>query len=171
MAEITTRPVTVSDAPALAALLTANRAFLAPWEPVRPDDYFTAAGQAAIIANGLMSGQAILHVILADGEIAGRVNVNNVVRGPFQSGNLGYWVDSARTGRGVATAAVGAFARHVLTRERLHRLEAGTLVHNHASQRVLARNGFQRIGHAPRYLQIAGEWQDHILHQLLAEDL
>ncbi len=117
-----------------------------------------------------MSG-AILHVILEDGEIAGRVNLNNVVRGPFQSGSLGYWVDGNRTGRGIATAAVRAFIPIIFGREGLHRIEAGTLPHNHASQRVLARNGFQRFGVAPRYLNIAGEWQDHILHQLLAEDL
>ena len=51
----------------------------------------------------------------------------------------------------------------------LHRLQADTLVHNAASQRVLARNGFTRIGLAPRYLRIAGRWQDHVLHQRLAE--
>ena len=169
MAEITTRPVTVADAPALAALLTANRAHLAPWDPIRPDGYFTAAGQAGLIEEGLR-GTSILHVIREDGEIAGRINLNNVVHGPFQSGNLGYWVDHARTGRGVATTAVRMFAHLVFGLAGLHRMEAGTLVHNHASQRVLTRNGFTPFGLAPRYLRIAGEWQDHRLFQLLAED-
>jgi len=39
-----------------------------------------------------------------------------------------------------------------------------------ASQRVLTGNGFERIGIAPKYLRIAGEWQDHILFQLLLEE-
>ncbi|GAB7042272.1 MULTISPECIES: GNAT family N-acetyltransferase [Catenuloplanes] len=169
MAEITTRPVTVADAPALAALLTANRSHLAPWDPIRPDEYFTAAGQADLIDAGLRT-TSILHVILVDGEIAGRINLNNVVRGPFRSGNLGYWVDHARTGRGVATAAVRAFTRVVFDEQGLHRMEAGTLVHNHASQRVLTRTGFTPFGLAPRYLRIAGQWQDHRMFQLLAED-
>ena len=51
----------------------------------------------------------------------------------------------------------------------LHRLEAGTLVDNYASRRVLAKNGFSEIGLAPRYLQIAGRWQDHIFYQRLNE--
>ena len=34
---------------------------------------------------------------------------------------------------------------------------------------VAARTGFQRFGYAPRYLRIAGEWQDHVLFQLLDE--
>ena len=49
----------------------------------------------------------------------------------------------------------------------LHRVEAGTLVHNVGSQRVLERNGFVRFGLAPQYLRIAGRWQDHVLFQVL----
>jgi ribosomal-protein-alanine N-acetyltransferase len=52
----------------------------------------------------------------------------------------------------------------------LHRLQAATLLHNSGSQRVLADNGFERIGIAPQYLRIAGEWQDHLLFQLLLDE-
>lgn len=50
---------------------------------------------------------------------------------------------------------------------RLHRIEAGTLLQNLASQRVLERNGFVRFGIAPGYLNIAGRWQDHAMYQAL----
>ena len=49
----------------------------------------------------------------------------------------------------------------------LHRIQAETLLHNTASQRVLRRNGFVRIGTAAAYLKIAGRWQDHHLYQVL----
>jgi [ribosomal protein S5]-alanine N-acetyltransferase len=49
----------------------------------------------------------------------------------------------------------------------LHRIEAGTLLANIASQRVLERNGFVRFGVAPEYLNIAGRWQDHAIYQVL----
>ncbi|MBT2485945.1 hypothetical protein J7E28_14660 [Microbacterium sp. ISL-108] len=52
---------------------------------------------------------------------------------------------------------------------KLHRLQAATLIHNTGSQAVLTANGFERIGHAPRYLRVAGEWQDHLLFQRLLE--
>ncbi len=42
-------------------------------------------------------------------------------------------------------------------------------MHNAGSQRVLARNGFSRIGLAPQYLRIAERWQDCVLHQRLDE--
>ena len=44
------RLASLDDAPAIAALLTANRDFLAPWEPLRDDSWFTADGQRAAIA-------------------------------------------------------------------------------------------------------------------------
>jgi ribosomal-protein-alanine N-acetyltransferase len=49
----------------------------------------------------------------------------------------------------------------------LHRIEAGVIPTNIASQRVLEHNNFERIGLAHAYLRIAGSWQDHLLYQLL----
>jgi ribosomal-protein-alanine N-acetyltransferase len=167
---ITTRPIEPGDAPALADLLRINRAAFAPFEPVRGDDYYTRAGQADAIRvalDGHAAGTTVAHVIVADGRLAGRITMNNVVRGVFQSASLGYWVDAARHGRGIATAAVGALIRVAFTEMGLHRLEAGTLLHNVASQRVLERNGFVRFGVAEKYLRIAGRWQDHALYQLI----
>ncbi len=50
-------------------------------------------------------------------------------------------------------------------------MQAGTLPHNGRSQQVLAKNGFVRFGLAPRYLRIAGRWQDHVLYQRLSDDV
>jgi ribosomal-protein-alanine N-acetyltransferase len=97
----------------------------------------------------------------------GRFNVAGIVRGPFQSAGLGYWVDSEYAGRGVASAAVRRIVAVARDELGLHRLEASTLLHNIGSQRVLQKAGFQQIGMAPQYLQIAGKWQDHNLYQVL----
>ncbi|MGI5213963.1 GNAT family N-acetyltransferase [Plantactinospora sp. CA-290183] len=166
----TIRLVRLDDVPALTELLRANREFLAPWEPLRGDDYFTVEGQEAVIRTVLSQheqGFTLPYVILDSGRLVGRITLNEIVRGPFQSCRLGYLVGSADNGRGVATAAVRAMAGVAFAELGLHRIEAGTLRHNLASQRVLERNGFTRFGVAPKYLKIAGEWQDHVLHQLL----
>ena len=68
-----------------------------------------------------------------------------------------------------AAVAVADAVRHAFDDLGLHRLQADTLVHNAASRTVLTRSGFTEIGRAPRYLRIAGRWQDCILHQLLHE--
>ncbi|HWS32960.1 MAG TPA: GNAT family N-acetyltransferase [Actinoplanes sp.] len=161
------RLISPADATEIAALIAANREHLAPWDPVRDESYYTADGQWRLISDVLRTGTSLPHAIVEDGRIIGRVNLNNVVHGAFQSASVGYWVAADVAGRGVASAAVAAVVEAAFTTYGLHRVEAGTLVHNVRSQRVLERNGFQRFGLAPGYLRIAGEWQDHYLYQLL----
>ncbi|BBH64443.1 ribosomal-protein-alanine N-acetyltransferase [Actinoplanes sp. OR16] len=163
------RPVTAGDAAELAALLTENRDYLAPWDPIRDESYYTEDGQRQIITDLLRAGTSIPYAIVQDREIVGRINLNNIVRGPFLSASLGYWVAESAAGRGLASAAVAAVVEKAFGEHGLHRVEAGTLTHNVRSQRVLERNGFTRFGLAPRYLRIAGRWQDHYLFQRLNE--
>ncbi|OUE25472.1 putative ribosomal N-acetyltransferase YdaF [Clavibacter michiganensis] len=168
------RLLTPDDAPALSALRLRSRAFLAPWEPIRHPDHDTPAGQRADVEAALAQharGQGVpLAILDDDGSVAGRVSVNSIVRGAFESCAMGYWLAADRTGRGLATEAVRAAVAVAFGELGRHRVEAGTLGHNAASQAVLARCGFTRYGLAPRYLRIAGEWQDHVLFQRLADD-
>jgi len=170
----TTRALHLDDAAALADLLRANREFLTPWEPERSDEWFTLAGQRVMVASVLsqvQSGTVAARVVLdACGEVAGWIAASGIVRGALRSCTLGYWVDEARNGQGLATAAVGEMVDLAFGRLGLHRVQAETLVHNVASQRVLERNGFSRYGVAPGYLQIAGRWQDHVMFQVLSSD-
>jgi len=165
-----TRLISPEDAPVLAQVLRANRDFLAPWEPVRGEDYFTADGQQAVIAADLQQyeqGSKLPHVILDDGHVIGRITLNGIVRGPFQSCSMGYWVSASHNGRGFATRAVREIVRVAFDELGLHRVQAETLLHNVRSQRVLERNGFVRFGMAPEYLHIAGRWQDHVMFQVV----
>jgi [ribosomal protein S5]-alanine N-acetyltransferase len=101
--------------------------------------------------------------------VVGQVSIDNVVRGVLQSATIGYWLDHEHVGRGLATAMVAHVVEHA--RELgLHRLEAGTLVHNTASQAVLRRSGFTEYGTAERFLFIRGAWQDHVLFQRILHD-
>ncbi|MFF2244884.1 GNAT family N-acetyltransferase [Arthrobacter sp. NPDC058130] len=156
------------DAGPLADAYLRNREHLAPWEPRRSEDFFTANRQAASIESKLglfIAGSDVPWVLVEDSRIVGVMNVSGIVRGPFLSAHLGYWVDKDMTGRGIGSAAL-EFAVHAARTELgLHRLQAATLPHNAASQRILKRAAFEEIGLAPRYLQIAGSWQDHVLFQ------
>jgi ribosomal-protein-alanine N-acetyltransferase len=167
------RPLHVADADMLAALYVANRDFLAPFDPQRPPDFFTPAGQRRSLGQlererAIDAGERFL--IEADGEPAGVISVSRLSRGPFQNAGLGYWVVRRLNGRGVATQAVRLVCRWGFEEARLHRLEAATLVDNVASQTVLRRNRFTEIGRSPRYLHIAGAWRDHILFARTVED-
>lgn len=160
----------MDDAEVLVELYQANRAFLAPWEPERDDAFFTVDHQRRQLAESITAGQdgrALPCVIVADDEVVGRINIADIVRGAFQSAHLGYWVAAEMNGRGIATFAVAAAVKLCFEDLHLHRVQASTLTHNTASQSVLGRNGFAYIGTAPRYLRIAGTWQDSHLYQRL----
>jgi ribosomal-protein-alanine N-acetyltransferase len=170
------RPLAEDDAATLAAAYRRNRDHLARWDPRRDEAFFTEEGQLADLRLkldgsrlGLQDPWLLVHDGEDDAEVVGRVNLSNIVRGVFQSASVGYWVDARHTGRGLAVAMVEfALARAVDIG--LHRVEAGTLVDNTASQAVLRRCGFEQYGVAERYLFIAGEWQDHTLYQRILHD-
>ncbi|WP_425309908.1 GNAT family N-acetyltransferase [Ammonicoccus fulvus] len=164
------RLIELTDADVLAELYATNREFLAPWEPRRDASFATPEGQS-IAVRGLLhfyeQGSCWPGVILTDDDaIAGRISLNNIARGAGQYASLGYWVAESHNGRGLATQAVAAML-DIAWSLGLHRVEAGTLVENQASQRVLTANGFTRFGLAPAYLRIDDRWQDHILFQVL----
>lgn len=167
------RLVELGDASQLAELQSRNRAYLEPWEPVRDDSYFTELGQFERIHSSLARherGDELPLVVLDDrGRVAGQVTLSGIVRGPFQSSNLGYWIAQDQTGRGLATRAVNDAVALAFSDLALHRVQAGTLTANEASQRVLAKTGFERFGLAPAYLKIAGQWQDHVLFQRICD--
>lgn len=173
-AEIRLRPVTVADAASLAESLARSRTHMQPWEPIRPDAFYTEQGQrerqAALLADR-DAGRAMPWV-LADAEdrAVGGFNLNAIVLGPFRSATLGYWVDVAYAGRGLATAAVRRICELARDELRLHRIEAATMLDNTASQRVLGKCGFEEFGVAPRYLHIAGAWRDHRIFQRVLHD-
>jgi ribosomal-protein-alanine N-acetyltransferase len=164
---MTIRRFDPGDVEELARLRVANRAFLEPFEPPRPESFFTPAGQS----DWLASGDGLrLAIVDADGAIAGAISLSQIVRGPLQSATVGYWVDHARNGRGLAGGALAEVVELAFGELALHRLEAGALLDNLASQRVLRRNAFTEIGVARKHLLIGGSWRDHLLLERLADD-
>lgn len=162
------RPLRPEDTEELARLYATNRDFLAPFEPERPPEFFTAEGQRERLERQLADGTHAF-AILDGGAIAGTINLFHIVRESLQSGTIGYWVDGARNGRGLATAAVEDVVAFAFGELGLHRVEAATLVDNVRSQRVLEKAGFERIGVARRFLHINGDWRDFVLFQKVAD--
>ena len=165
---VSLRALEPADADRLSDLETANRAYILRGGPVRPDSYVTPDGQRAAISTLLRAhdaGTAVPFVIQVDGVVVGRITISGIVRGPFHSGNVGYWLAEEAAGRGVATTALGELVLRAFGDLNLHRLQASTTPANIPSQRVLAKNGFTEIGLAPQYLRIGGRWQDNLLYQ------
>jgi ribosomal-protein-alanine N-acetyltransferase len=165
------RPVDMGDAEPLAALVTRNRAYLAPWEPDPGDGYFTVEGQREnlkALIEAQAAGELWAAVILVAGEHAGRITLNNILRGPLQSCWVGYWVAERLAGRGVATEAVRQALDVAFGELRLHRVEAFTLIGNSGSQRVLERNRFEPVGVARSHIHLSGRWHDQYLYERIS---
>jgi ribosomal-protein-alanine N-acetyltransferase len=162
---VTIRPAGRGDARALLAAHAASREALYPWvEPFRDQAGFDAwLGQAE-------SGRKYAFLAEEDGRLAGVINLNEVVRGIFQSAYLGYYGLVGATGRGIMTAAVGLVVAEAFGALGLHRVEANIQPGNERSRALVQRLGFRLEGFSPRYLRIAGEWRDHERWARLADD-
>ncbi|MBL7256034.1 GNAT family N-acetyltransferase [Paractinoplanes lichenicola] len=168
---VSIRVVSVEDAPTLAELYTEDREFLRRWDPDRPDEFFTPAGQRDSVAAALRetdAGRMWAAVILYEGGVVGRVSLNNILRGPLQSAFLGYWVSRRAAGRGVATAAVARCLDLAFGDLALHRIDAYAREENAGSCRVLEKNGFRRTGVSYGHVYVDGRWRDDIVFQRLA---
>ncbi|MFJ8647462.1 GNAT family N-acetyltransferase [Streptomyces sp. NPDC093546] len=97
----------------------------------------------------------------AGGAIAGFININNIVRGGFLSGALGYGVFAHAAGRGLMSEALGLVLRYAFGPLGLHRLEANIQPLNAASLALVRRAGFRLEGFSPAFLFVDGEWRDH----------
>jgi [ribosomal protein S5]-alanine N-acetyltransferase len=160
------RPATPADLDELLALRVANRPYLERWEPdAQPTDRrYERAGVEEWLTRPHQ------FTIRDDGAIAGVVQLVNVDLEFWRSAMIGYWVDEARAGRGLATRAVAETLGYAFAELGLHRVEAGTHVDNLPSQRVLERTGFTLVGRMRKHIKIGGEWHDHLLWEILEDD-
>ncbi|GAA5015117.1 GNAT family N-acetyltransferase [Kitasatospora paranensis] len=172
-ADVLMRPSAPEDADAMLRAYLRNREHLRPWDPHRDESFFTPEAQRARLADqaaALEAGRGVHWVLVREEEVVGTVTISAVVPGHVRSAVLGYWIDAATAGRGLATAAAELACRAADEELGLHRLEAGAAVANTGSQRVLAKCGFERIGVARDYLFLDGKWTDHVLFQRILND-
>lgn len=154
-------------------VLVRNRAFLEPYEPLRPDSDFTLEGvhrSIAEVVGARAVGAAYPFCIRVEDRIVGRLSLTQVFRKAFQNCYLGYFVGEEHNGRGYATEAVRLAIDYAFDDLRLHRVQANVMTKNPRSARVLEKAGFRREGMALNYLQIAGRWEDHDLFAITTED-
>lgn len=85
--------------------------------------------------------------------VIGSVGFNRTVGDVWE---IGYWIDKAVQGRGVATEAAQALLAWAGTQFGISRFVAGHFVDNPASGRVLEKLGFQRTGEKMMFSQGRG---------------
>ncbi len=103
-------------------------------------------------------------------EIAGLVNLNEIVLGALQSAYVGYWLADGFQGKGLMSEGLALVFDHAFTKIGLHRLEINIQPSNTRSTALAERLGLTREGFSMKYLKIGGEWKDHERWAMISEE-
>ena len=173
--EVGLRPLRQRDARHWRELRSRNAAWLRRWEATSPDPSVESAPTFAAMVRRLRAearaGQCLPFVITYGGVVVGQLTVGGISYGSLRSAHVGYWVDEAVAGRGIAPTAVALAVDHCFGPLRLHRIEVNIRPENTASRRVAEKLGFRLEGLRPRYLHIDGDWRDHLGFALTADEV
>ena len=177
-ARVMLRPLRAEDWEAWREVRLRCRQWLERWEPVPEPgsadpalDYEAFRARCAAWERQRHFDAAYgFGLFLRDGTFAGEVSLGSVLRGPFQSSFIGYWIDRDQAGHGYTPEGVALIIRYGFEALGLHRLEAAIVPRNDKSRRVAAKLGLRDEGTALRFLQIQGVWEDHVRYAITRED-
>lgn len=168
------RPLQPSDAPSFHSAVRESIDALSYWMPWCSADYSLADAQQWI-QTSLDAWSAGTEYSLgiferATGAVVGGTGLNHL-NPAYRIGNIGYWVSSRHTGRGVARFAARESARLGFDTLGLTRLEIVVLTHNHASRRVAESLGATLECEARNRLVFQGAAHKAFVYSLVPEDV
>ncbi|MFF1692549.1 GNAT family N-acetyltransferase [Streptomyces sp. NPDC058257] len=153
------RPYTYADGPEFTTRARESRELHSPWLfPPTTDEAYAA------YAGALIEGRGRAGFLVCEregGDIAGFININNIVEGAFLCGALGYGAFAHAAGRGLMSEGIGLVTRYAFDVLKLHRLEINVQPGNTASIALARRCGYRLEGFSPDFLHIDGAWRDH----------
>lgn len=171
------RPLAPSDFKAWSEVRRRNDEWLTVWEPIRqlhqPDptvDRSAFASRCLQRDRDRAAGTAYQFGLFVDQQVAGEVNLNNVIRGAMQSCTIGYWIDQRHAGHEYTVEGVVLLLQFALEQLQLHRVEICIVPRNQRSRRVVEKLGLRDEGIAERYLEINGVWEDHVRYAITKEE-
>ena len=171
------RALKVSDFQEWKKVRLENIDWLTKWEPTRPAgmpdvindrNAFGARCNARDRERHLGSGYGF--GIFVNGIFCGEINLSSIQRGPFQSCYVGYWIDEGHAGNSYTPEALAVVLKYAFEDLNLHRVQVAIIPRNTSSRRVVEKLSMREEGIAERYLEINGEWEDHIRYAFTSEE-
>lgn len=152
-----------------------NKEFFQKYSPTKDNDYYTLDIQKKFINDMIKQKEKgreyCFGIYIKDnGMLIGDVNLFHILRGPLQCCLIGYSLDKQFNGNGYATEAVCLGVRYAFDELKLHRVEAGVMLNNIGSMRVLEKAGFNKEGIAKKSVKINGKWEDHQIFAILSDN-
>lgn len=163
------RPYEAADAEPLWQAARESVAEVFPWLPWCHAAYSMAEATDWVTSRAKLATERrefAFAIVGADGRFLGGCGINQI--NPIHGfGNLGYWVRTSATGRGVATEAVRQAAEFAFSKTDLVRLEIVCAADNLRSQRVAERAGALREGVLRNRLRLHDEPVDAVMYSLI----
>ncbi len=173
---ITLRTLRESDYEAWHEIRARCRDWLIPWEP-RPagvppasEDRASFAARCALRERERQIGSGYGFGIFVGPRLVGELTLSSIQRGPFQSASIGYWIDRDWAGQSLVPEAVVVTLRFAFEMLGLHRVEVSIIPRNTASRRVAEKLDLRLEGISERFLEIDGEWEDHVRYAMTTEE-
>lgn len=162
------RPSASGDCKAFLAAVRSSRALHCPWITPKARNRKEFTEYLNRFGAGANYGFLVIH--RRTGGIVGVININDVIRGAFQSASFGYYAFVPYAGQGLMHEGMLLVIRHAYGKLKLHRLEANIQPGNVASIALVRKCGFVSEGLSRRLLKVRGRWRDHERWALLSED-
>ncbi|MFL0247310.1 GNAT family N-acetyltransferase [Candidatus Clostridium stratigraminis] len=163
-----------SDAEALLDLHIRNSELFQRYSPTFAEDYYTLDSKREYIIKSIKQREEDksynFGIYLKDnGKLIGDVDLFNIARGALQRCLIGYSLDKQYNGKGYTTEAVTLAVEFAFNVLKLHRIDAGTMLNNIGSMRVLEKAGFHREGIEQKGVKINGQWEDHQVFAIISD--
>jgi [ribosomal protein S5]-alanine N-acetyltransferase len=162
------RPLSPDDCDAFLAAVRRSRSLHRNW--INPKAASRAAFETYLKRFADDAHYGFVVIARESGEFVGAINLNDVIRGSFQSASVGYYAFAPHAGRGFMREGLLLVLSHAFEQLKLHRVEANIQPENEASIALVKRCGFTLEGRSRRLLKVCGRWKDHERWAILAED-
>jgi carbamoyl-phosphate synthase large subunit len=168
--DVSLRPIEPGDVDELYAVIEANRAHLAEFQPwageqtIADTRTFVEAKRVQRADNGGVECAIVKH-----GRIIGMVGFN-AVNWRDRSTSIGYWIAAAEQGRGTVTAAVRALVDHAFGVMHLNRVVIRAAAQNTRSRAIPERLGFREEGVMRQGVRVGDRYDDDVVYSMLAEE-
>ncbi len=164
-----------ADVQALLDLHLRNRELFQKYSPTFAADYYTLEAKRKYISSSIKQREEDKHYsfgifLKGTGKLVGDVSLFNIFRGALLKCLIGYTLDQQYSGRGYTTEAVSLAVDFAFKELKLHRIEAGVMLSNPGSMRVLEKAGFHKEGIEQKGVKINGRWEDHQIFAIISDN-
>ena len=168
--EISIRPYRIEDANLVFEAIEESKDDISPWMPWCHSEYSIEDSKSylEISVAGFEKGEIFDFAVMKDGRLVGACGLNQVnsIEGVA---NMGYWLRSSETGKGIMAKAAKEVIAWAFENTGLNRIEIVAAIGNERSQRVAEKIGARKDAVLAKRVIIDGEPRSAVLYSVVRD--